>query len=81
MLVLDNGAYCKRAARLTTLMGRRCTLMPFDEGGGRCRRRPLTPQLAADPSITRGADPLRDRRRRAESAAGGRRSASGAAGA
>ena len=31
VLVLDNGAYCKRAARLTTLMGRRCTLMPFDE--------------------------------------------------
>ena len=31
VLVLDNGAYCKRAARLTSLMGRRCTLMPFDE--------------------------------------------------
>lgn len=31
VLVLDNGAYCKRAARLTTLMGRRCTVMPFDE--------------------------------------------------
>ena len=31
VLVLDNGAYCKRAAKLTTMMGRRCTLMPFDE--------------------------------------------------
>jgi 2-aminoethylphosphonate-pyruvate transaminase len=31
VLVMDNGAYCKRAARLTTLMGRRCTVMPFDE--------------------------------------------------
>ena len=51
VLVLDNGAYCKRAARLTTLMGRRCTLMPFDES------RPVSPQaldaqLQADPSIT-----------------------------
>ncbi len=31
VLVLDNGAYCKRAARLTTLMGRRCTVLDFDE--------------------------------------------------
>jgi 2-aminoethylphosphonate-pyruvate transaminase len=31
VLVLDNGAYCKRAARLTTLMGRRCTVLGFDE--------------------------------------------------
>ena len=31
VLVMDNGAYCKRAARLTTLMGRQCTVMPFDE--------------------------------------------------
>jgi len=31
VLVLDNGAYCKRAAKLTTLMGRRCTILPFDE--------------------------------------------------
>ncbi len=31
VLVLDNGAYCKRAARLTTLMGRRCTVVGFDE--------------------------------------------------
>jgi len=31
VLVLDNGAYCKRAARLTSLMGRRCTVLGFDE--------------------------------------------------
>jgi 2-aminoethylphosphonate-pyruvate transaminase len=31
VLVLDNGAYCKRAARLTTLMGRQCTVMGFPE--------------------------------------------------
>jgi len=31
LLVLDNGAYCKRASRLTMLMGRRCTTLAFDE--------------------------------------------------
>ena len=31
VLVLDNGAYCKRAARLTTMMGRSCTVLGFDE--------------------------------------------------
>jgi 2-aminoethylphosphonate-pyruvate transaminase len=31
VLVLDNGAYCKRAIRLTSLMGRRCTVLSFDE--------------------------------------------------
>ncbi len=31
VLVLDNGAYCKRAAKLTSLMGRRCTVLDFDE--------------------------------------------------
>ena len=51
VLVLDNGAYCKRAARLTSLMGRRCTLMPFDEA------RPVSAadmeeRLQTDPSIT-----------------------------
>ena len=51
VLVLDNGAYCKRAARLTSLMGRRCTLMPFDES------QPVSPQavaekLDADTSVT-----------------------------
>ena len=51
VLVLDNGAYCKRAARLTSLMGRRCTLMPFDEA------RPVSAaemeaRLQTDPGIT-----------------------------
>ena len=31
VLVLDNGAYCKRAARLTQMMGRRATVVPFAE--------------------------------------------------
>ena len=51
VLVLDNGAYCKRAGKLTSMMGRRCTVMPFDEAG------PVSPQalddmLAADRSIS-----------------------------
>lgn len=51
VLVLDNGAYCKRAARLTSLMGRKCTTISFDEA------QPISPQkldetLAADRSIT-----------------------------
>ncbi|WP_332777941.1 2-aminoethylphosphonate--pyruvate transaminase [Polaromonas sp.] len=51
VLVLDNGAYCKRAARLTTLMGRRCSVMPFDEAA------PVDPgvlanQLQQDASIS-----------------------------
>jgi len=31
VLVLDNGAYCKRAAKLTQLMGRRASVIPFAE--------------------------------------------------
>ncbi|RYY92200.1 MAG: 2-aminoethylphosphonate--pyruvate transaminase [Comamonadaceae bacterium] len=51
VLVLDNGAYCKRAARLTSLMGRRCTVLPFDDAT------PVSPQaldeqLQKDASIT-----------------------------
>jgi 2-aminoethylphosphonate-pyruvate transaminase len=51
VLVLDNGAYCKRAARLTSLMGRECTVLPFDEA------RPVDPKaveakLAADAGIS-----------------------------
>jgi 2-aminoethylphosphonate-pyruvate transaminase len=51
ILVLDNGAYCKRAAKLATLMGRRCTLMPFADD------QPVSPvalrdKLAVDPTIT-----------------------------
>ena len=51
VLVLDNGAYCKRAARITSLMGRRCSTMGFDEAS------PVDPQALAqrlqeDASIT-----------------------------
>ncbi len=51
VLVLDNGAYCKRAARLTSLMGRHCTSMPFDEA------RPVSAaameqMLQSDPGIS-----------------------------
>ena len=51
MLVLDNGAYCKRAARLTTLMGRKASSLAFDEA------QPVDPQalqarLEQDRSIT-----------------------------
>jgi len=51
VLVLDNGAYCKRAARITSLMGRRCSTMSFDESS------PVDPQALAqrlqeDASIT-----------------------------
>jgi 2-aminoethylphosphonate-pyruvate transaminase len=51
VLVLDNGAYCKRAARITSLMGRRCSTIGFDEAS------PVDPQALAqrlqeDASIT-----------------------------
>ena len=51
VLVMDNGAYCKRAARLTTLMGRRCTLMPFDEAA-QVSSAALADKLKQDGSIT-----------------------------
>jgi 2-aminoethylphosphonate-pyruvate transaminase len=51
VLVLDNGAYCKRAARLTTLMGRRCTQVSFDEAE-QVSPQLLDEKLAADRSIT-----------------------------
>ncbi len=51
VLVLDNGAYCKRAARLTTLMGRRCTVMPFDEAV-QVSAEALDERLRQDGSIT-----------------------------
>ncbi len=51
VLVLDNGAYCKRAARLSTLMGRRCTLVPFDDAQA-VSPQVLEQHLGADPSIT-----------------------------
>ncbi len=31
LLVLDNGAYCKRAAKLASMMGRRCTVLDFPD--------------------------------------------------
>ena len=51
LLVLDNGAYCKRAARLSKLMGRRVSSLPFEEA------QPVDPValetfLQADPSVT-----------------------------
>jgi 2-aminoethylphosphonate-pyruvate transaminase len=51
VLVLDNGAYCKRAAKLTTMMGRHCTLMPFDEAQAVSATQ-LEAQLQQDASIT-----------------------------
>lgn len=51
VLVLDNGAYCKRAAKLTQMMGRRATVMAFAE------EQPVSPaaldeRLTADAGIT-----------------------------
>jgi len=51
VLVLDNGAYCKRAARLTQMMGRRATVLPFAEDEP-VSAAALDAKLAADPSIT-----------------------------
>lgn len=51
VLVLDNGAYCKRAAKLTSLMGRRCTLMPFADDEA-VSPSSLREKLIADDSIT-----------------------------
>jgi len=51
VLVLDNGAYCKRAARLTSLMGRRCTVLGFDEAE-QISAAVLQDTLLADASIT-----------------------------
>jgi len=51
VLVLDNGAYCKRAARLTGMMGRRCTVLPFDDAEP-VSARALDDKLGQDTSIT-----------------------------
>ncbi|MEP6790111.1 MAG: 2-aminoethylphosphonate--pyruvate transaminase [Ramlibacter sp.] len=51
VLVLDNGAYCKRAARLTTLMGRTCSVMGFDEAA-QVSPAALDEKLSADKTIT-----------------------------
>ena len=51
VLVLDNGAYCKRAARLTQLMGRRATILPFAEDEP-VSAAALDASLRTDPSIS-----------------------------
>jgi 2-aminoethylphosphonate-pyruvate transaminase len=51
VLVLDNGAYCKRAARLTTLMGRKCTVLEFGEAT-QVSAAALDEKLAADRTVT-----------------------------
>ncbi|OYV01079.1 MAG: 2-aminoethylphosphonate--pyruvate transaminase [Burkholderiales bacterium PBB5] len=51
ILVLDNGAYCKRAAKLSTLMGRRCSTLAFAEDAP-VSAQALRRQLVADPSIS-----------------------------
>jgi 2-aminoethylphosphonate-pyruvate transaminase len=51
VLVLDNGAYCKRAARLATLMGRQCTTLAFDDAQA-VHPEAVDRALAADKTIT-----------------------------
>jgi len=51
VVVLDNGAYCKRAARLATLMGRTCTVMGFDESV-QVSAAALEEKLRADKTVT-----------------------------
>jgi 2-aminoethylphosphonate-pyruvate transaminase len=51
VLVLDNGAYCKRAAKLSKLMGRKTTVAAFDEAQA-ISPEVLDAKLRADTSIT-----------------------------
>ncbi|MEP7294668.1 MAG: 2-aminoethylphosphonate--pyruvate transaminase [Burkholderiales bacterium] len=51
MLVLDNGAYCKRLGKLATLMGRRTTIMEHAEDQA-VSAPALDAKLSEDPSIT-----------------------------
>ena len=51
VLVPDNGAYCKRAARLSQMMGRKATLMPVAEESP-ISAEAVEAQLKADPGIT-----------------------------
>jgi 2-aminoethylphosphonate-pyruvate transaminase len=51
VLILDNGAYCKRAAKLTQMMGRRATVVPFAEDEP-VSADVLDARLAEDASIT-----------------------------
>ncbi len=51
VLVLDNGAYCKRLGKLATLMGRRTTILPHAEDA-QVSPAELEAALLADPSVT-----------------------------
>ena len=51
VLVLDNGAYCKRAAKLTQMMGRRASVLPFAEDAP-VSAAALEAHLSGDASIT-----------------------------
>ena len=51
VLVPDNGAYCKRAAKLTQMMGRKATVMPFAEDQP-VSAAAVDERLKADASIT-----------------------------
>ena len=51
VLVLDNGAYCKRAAKLTQMMGRKATVMAFPEDQP-VSAAALEDRLMADASVT-----------------------------
>ncbi|MBN8507494.1 MAG: 2-aminoethylphosphonate--pyruvate transaminase [Burkholderiales bacterium] len=51
VLVPDNGAYCKRAARLTQMMGRKSTVLPFAEDQP-VSAAAVDERLKTDPSIT-----------------------------
>jgi 2-aminoethylphosphonate-pyruvate transaminase len=51
VLVPDNGAYCKRAAKLSSMMGRKATLMPVPEESP-VSAAAVEAQLKAEPGIT-----------------------------
>ena len=51
VLVLDNGAYCKRAAKLTQMMGRKASVLAFGEDEP-VSAQALDARLAEDASIT-----------------------------
>jgi 2-aminoethylphosphonate-pyruvate transaminase len=51
VLVPDNGAYCKRAARLTQLMGRKATVLAFAEDAP-VSAAAVDERLRSDPSVT-----------------------------
>ena len=51
VLVLDNGAYCKRAGKLTQMMGRRCSVLGFAEDQP-VSAEVLDAKLQADTSIS-----------------------------